>query len=186
MSSSVPLPRRSAVPPYRAAERGTLGRNPGTEQRNASGTADLDALADKVLSRVAAERDGGTGGECGSEKRSAPPERTPGTLLDDGMCPHIPSVVRWQAVSVPLRAAVRTLLSRPRWSELASTLFWLARRGWPAVELAGETIEGETAWRRWVSQAGTQELLEVRDRVADGGTDSPVLDHRASRNGGAA
>ena len=34
-NSVVPPTRRSAVPPYRAAERGTLGRHRGTGQRNA-------------------------------------------------------------------------------------------------------------------------------------------------------
>ncbi|MBX3027789.1 hypothetical protein KF840_23080 [bacterium] len=56
---------------------------------------------------------------------------------------------------------------RPRWSDLSSALFWLARRGWPALEVAGETIEGETGWRRWCGRVTVGELLAVRDRVAD-------------------
>jgi hypothetical protein len=55
---------------------------------------------------------------------------------------------------------------RPRWADLASTLFWLRHRGWPALDVGGETIEGEARWRGWVSQAGPTSLLAVRDRVS--------------------
>ena len=72
---SVPLPRRSAVPPYGAAERGTLGRNPGTEHRNGNGTVELDALADRVSARVTAERLCGTRPDLPRKASSPTPSR---------------------------------------------------------------------------------------------------------------
>lgn len=63
---------------------------------------------------------------------------------------------------------------QPRWCDLASTLFWLRHRDWPALDVDGVTIEGEAAWRAWVSRAPASVLLALRDRIADGGpTHSP-------------
>jgi hypothetical protein len=68
---------------------------------------------------------------------------------------------KWDARLRPARAP-----DRPRWCDLASALFWLARRGWPSLEVGGETIAGEPAWRVWVRRASLAALLAVRDRVA--------------------
>lgn len=174
MGVSVPLPRRSAVPPYRAAERGTLGRNRGTEQRNTSGTDDLDALADRVLARVAAEQRRGTE----AERTAKPLFRTPGTFRREARSPRALRSTR----RAP-RVGVVDMPAAPRWSDLASCLFWLGRRGWPALEVGGEAIAGEREWRAWVARASLVDLLAVRDRVADGGAPTPGEVGSAARNG---
>lgn len=57
---------------------------------------------------------------------------------------------------------------RHAWADASSALFWLDRRGWPALEVAGQSIAGAEAWRRWVSAASLTDLLSVRDRLAAG------------------
>ena len=130
MASSVPPTRRSAVPPYRAAERGTLGRNIGTVRRNDSGTPDLDALADKVLSRAAAERGSGTQAECSSEGCSVAPGTGGADLADHGACPHAVSRGRTVQCAACFLAANRQWRPRRRFGSLsASGVVLSMRRG---------------------------------------------------------
>ena len=75
--------------------------------------------------------------------------------------------------SLPARARVRhtwhTGDDKPRWCDLSSTLFWLQRRGWPEMVIAGSAIVGEPAWRAWVQRAAVgpsgAEAFGRRDRV---------------------
>src|SRR5262245_46339038 len=148
-SSEFRTERRSAVPPYRAAERGTLARNTGTEQRNENGTGktlDLKALAEQALSRIASGTRGRNDAEQPAESAVPPPRN---------------------AQTKRRRNLVEILnTNRVRWCDLSSTLFWLRHRGWPALDVEGAAIAGETAWRAWVSRASFASLLAVRDRVA--------------------
>lgn len=93
MASNRSEPARSAVPPYRAAERGTLDGNRGTEQRNKSGTPDLEGLADKVLSRTHS----GTPQRNTSGTPPVEPFRPPRNAAflpaaDYPVCPHVNDV----------------------------------------------------------------------------------------------
>jgi hypothetical protein len=91
--------------------------------------------------------------------------------------PSIPSVPKSLSRARVTNRTVSRLVppsrrSRPRWADLASTLFWLRHRGWPSLDVDGETIVGEASWRSWVSQAGSTALLAVHDRVAASGADT--------------
>jgi len=82
---------RSAVPPRRAAERGTARSTPGTEHRNDTGTLALEALIDRVLSRTRSGTPSGTEAERTIENAVPPPR--------NATCPHIdnPVLAEWYA-----------------------------------------------------------------------------------------
>jgi len=102
-------------------------------------------------------------------------ERHLSTSLSDSLSPP-DSLSRARVTLRTLRPSRAVVVSsdRPRWSDLASCLFWLRRRAWLPLAVASETIEGETAWRAWVQQANTVELLAVRDWAADDGGYAPT------------
>jgi hypothetical protein len=90
------------VPPYRAAERRNAVSNCGTEQRNDSGTPDLEALINQVLSRSRAGTHPGTE----AEREPILPFRTPRNApemssravealplsLSYPVCPHVDDI----------------------------------------------------------------------------------------------
>jgi hypothetical protein len=56
-----------------------------------------------------------------------------------------------------------------RWSDVASTLFWLQRHGWPSLDVDGEAISGEAAWRTWAARAPLDALGAVHARLVESG-----------------
>jgi hypothetical protein len=91
------------VPPHRAAEQRNAASYPGTEERNNSGTSNLESLIDRVLSRSRAgtleRNDGGT--------RPVEAFRAPRNAEDLARCQHVtdPVLAEWYAENPKLTCA---------------------------------------------------------------------------------
>ena len=128
MNQSTPRLEAFHVPPYKGGERRNTELPSGTEQRNASGTQGLRALADKALSRIR----NGTAAEQKAEHASkigVPP--TPSSVPLFSPCPPVddPVVAEWLAEN-PKLVCARCWWERQRqWREEDGATTRHPRRG---------------------------------------------------------